>query len=95
MGQSLSPSYLLSIIHHLNPKYPAPPSRPRSSDVSIVHPHMGKLGWAFASPSEKDETDQVLEMQNATGDKLYGSKHVRDLYFKAEKGELVVEWSAV
>ncbi len=49
---------------------------------------MGKLGWPFASSTDQDETGQVLEMENATEDKLYGSKHVRDLYFKAEKGEL-------
>jgi glutathionyl-hydroquinone reductase len=48
---------------------------------------MGKLGWPFADPSSQDDTGNPLEMVNATKDKVYGSKHVRDLYFKADKGE--------
>jgi len=54
-------------------------------DVSVVHPHMGKLGWPFADRSSQDDTGNPLEMVNATEDKLYGSKHIRDLYFKADK----------
>ena len=41
--------------------------------VSVVHPDMLTQGWSF-------ETDD----RGATGDRLYGSKHLRDIYTRAE-----------
>ncbi|KAI0078572.1 glutathione S-transferase [Panus rudis PR-1116 ss-1] len=43
-------------------------------DVSYVSPRMGNDGWPFG------DTD---EFPGATTDPLYGSKHVKDLYLKA------------
>ncbi len=63
--------------------------------TSTVHPHMGKRGWPFADPSgkETDDTDGKLEMEAATEDKVLGSRHMRDVYFKAMPGGLGVrEW---
>ena len=42
--------------------------------VNVVHYFMGPKGWSFNS-----DTD------GATGDTLYGSEHLRDIYFKADK----------
>lgn len=42
--------------------------------VSVVSPRMGELGWPFASADEFPAADK---------DPLYDSKHVRDLYFRA------------
>jgi len=43
--------------------------------VSIVSPHMGQLGWPFASADE---------FPGAENDPLYNSEHIRDLYFRAQ-----------
>jgi putative glutathione S-transferase len=43
--------------------------------VTIVSPHMGSLGWPFASADE---------FPAAETDPLYNSKHIRDLYFRAQ-----------
>ncbi|KAF9528020.1 glutathione S-transferase [Crepidotus variabilis] len=45
--------------------------------VSVVSPHMGSDGWPFASADK---------YPGATDDPLYGSQHVKDLYFKADPG---------
>lgn len=52
--------------------------------VSVVSPRMGELGWPFASADEFPAADK---------DPLYDSKHVRDLYFRANaeyKGRFTV-----
>jgi putative glutathione S-transferase len=41
-------------------------------DVSVVHWHMGELGWTFASAP------------GATGDRLYGLDYLHQLYTKAD-----------
>lgn len=43
--------------------------------VTVVSPHMGENGWPFAS---------VDPFPGADVDPLYNSKHVKDLYFKAD-----------
>jgi len=43
--------------------------------VTIVSPHMGTEGWPFAN---------VDEFPGAEVDPLYGSEHIKDLYFKAD-----------
>ncbi|KAG8949806.1 S-glutathionyl-(chloro)hydroquinone reductase [Tulasnella sp. 419] len=43
-------------------------------DVSIVSPRMGSLGWPFKKADD---------YPGANDDPLYGSNHIRDLYFKA------------
>lgn len=43
--------------------------------VTVVSPHMGAQGWPFAS---------VDKFAGADEDPLYGSAHVKDLYFKAD-----------
>lgn len=48
-----------------------PPSHPA---VTVVSPRMGEQGWPFAS---------VDKFPAADIDPLYGSQHVKDLYFKA------------
>jgi putative glutathione S-transferase len=45
------------------------------SAVTIVSPHMGTEGWPFAN---------VDEFPGAEVDPLYGSEHIKDLYFKAD-----------
>lgn len=47
-------------------------------DVSVVHPHMGEKGWPFQSGAEGGP------FEGADEDPLFGSKHIRDLYFKAD-----------
>lgn len=57
---------------------------------------MGALGWSFYPPIRGEDgeypatTGDVAEMGNdgikgVTGDSLYGSKFVRELYFRAQK----------
>jgi len=43
--------------------------------VTVVSPHMGEHGWPFAS---------VDQFPDADVDPLYNSKHVKDLYLKAD-----------
>jgi len=43
-------------------------------DVSVVSPHMGEDGWPFASADQ---------FPGATTDPINDSKHVKDLYFRA------------
>jgi glutathionyl-hydroquinone reductase len=43
--------------------------------VTVVSPHMGAEGWPFAT---------VDNFPGAEADPLYNSKHVKDLYFKAD-----------
>lgn len=45
------------------------------SGISVVSPHMGPLGWPFASADE---------FPGADSDPLYNSSHIRDLYFRAQ-----------
>ncbi|ODN75919.1 hypothetical protein L202_05903 [Cryptococcus amylolentus CBS 6039] len=59
-------------------------------DVSVVHPHMLEKGWQFvpkdladAKPAPASEHNNET-FPNATVDHLYGSSHIRDLYFKAD-----------
>lgn len=59
-------------------------------DVSVVHPHMLEGGWHFvpkdkasAKPAPASAHDNDT-FPNATSDPLFGSSHLRDLYFKAE-----------
>lgn len=40
-------------------------------DVSVVHPHMGEQGWTFE------------EAPGTTGDKLYGSRYLHEVYTRA------------
>jgi putative glutathione S-transferase len=42
-------------------------------DVSVVHPDMLSEGWTFATDG-----------QGATGDRLFGSAYVRDIYLRAD-----------
>lgn len=42
-------------------------------DVSVVHPVMGSEGWSFAT-----------DFDGATGDRLFGSAFLRDLYLRAD-----------
>ncbi|GAA5851572.1 hypothetical protein JCM5353_008965 [Sporobolomyces roseus] len=61
-------------------------------DVSIVHPHMGAMGWSFYPPIRGEE-GEYLKTSGEVGeedgvkevikDPLYDSKFVRELYFKA------------
>lgn len=57
---------------------------------------MGALGWSFAPPIRGEDGEyiptkgEVAEMgsdgiEGVTGDSLYGSKFVRELYFRAQK----------
>src|SRR5690606_5499216 len=41
-------------------------------DVSVVHYHMGEDGWTFRTG------------EGATGDRLYGSEFLREIYLKAD-----------
>jgi glutathionyl-hydroquinone reductase len=41
--------------------------------VSVVHPHMGPEGWSFDD-----------DFPGATGDELYGSAHMHELYTRAD-----------
>ncbi|GAA6027232.1 hypothetical protein JCM8097_002508 [Rhodosporidiobolus ruineniae] len=62
-------------------------------DVATVHPFMGALGWSFYPPIRDDDggypktegevgsDDGVSEV---TGDPLYQSKFIRELYFKVD-----------
>ena len=43
--------------------------------LDIVHYRRDSKGWSFSK-----------ESPGATGDTLYGSEHLRDIYYKAEKG---------
>lgn len=59
-------------------------------DVSVVHPHMLEGGWHFvpkdkasAKPAPASAHDNDT-FPNATSDPLFGSSHLRDLYFKAQ-----------
>ncbi|KAM0749747.1 glutathione-S-transferase [Meredithblackwellia eburnea MCA 4105] len=63
-------------------------------DVSVVHPHMGALGWSFFPPirgengeypATKGEVGKDDGIADVTGDQVYGSKFIRELYFRAEK----------
>ncbi|MCL1629582.1 glutathione S-transferase family protein [Roseibaca sp. V10] len=42
-------------------------------DVSVVHPDMLNDGWSFAT-----------DFPGATGDTLFGSDHIRDIYIRAD-----------
>ncbi|CUX79629.1 MAG: putative glutathione S-transferase [Roseibaca calidilacus] len=42
-------------------------------DVSAVHPDMLQDGWSFAT-----------DFPGATGDRLFGSTHIRDIYIRAD-----------
>lgn len=42
-------------------------------DVSVVHPVMGEDGWTFAA-----------DFDGATGDRLFGSAFLRDIYLRAD-----------
>lgn len=44
-------------------------------DVSVVHPDMLSDGWTFAT-----------DFPGATGDRLFGSDYLRDIYLRAEPG---------
>ncbi|GAA5944521.1 hypothetical protein JCM1841_007048 [Sporobolomyces salmonicolor] len=60
-------------------------------DVSIVHPHMGALGWSFYPPI-RGENGEYLKTEGEVGendgvkdvipDPLYNAKFLRELYFK-------------
>ncbi|GAA6022862.1 hypothetical protein JCM8202_003745 [Rhodotorula sphaerocarpa] len=61
--------------------------------VYTVHPFMGALGWSFCPPVRDEEggypqtEGQVGEpdgIEGVTGDKVYGYKFLRELYFKAD-----------
>ena len=41
-------------------------------------------GWKFAIPGGKVPEE---DFENATEDKLFGSKYIKDVYFKADPGE--------
>ena len=64
--------------------------------LDIVHPHMGALGWSFFPPIRGEDGEYPATkgevgvmgadgIEGVTGDSLYGSKFVRELYFKAQK----------
>lgn len=57
-----------------------------SLDISYVHPHMSLdgEGWKFAVPGGKVPQE---DFPNSTEDKLFGSHHLSQIYFKAEPGE--------
>ena len=42
-------------------------------DLSVVHPVMGEDGWTFAA-----------DFDGATGDRLFGSQFLRDIYLRAD-----------
>jgi putative glutathione S-transferase len=58
-------------------------------DVSVVHPHLLEGGWHFETPENAAKeaapwSEHSSEtFPNATADKLYGSKHVSELYKRA------------
>ncbi|GAA6059254.1 hypothetical protein JCM10212_006647 [Sporobolomyces blumeae] len=61
-------------------------------DVSIVHPHMGALGWSFYPPirgddgeypATKGEVGKDDGVKDVVRDPLYDAKFIRELYFKA------------
>ena len=55
-------------------------------DVSTVHPDMLENGWKFAIPGGKVPEE---DFENATEDKLFGSKYIKEVYFKADPGVCV------
>ena len=57
-------------------------------DVSTVHPHMLEGGWHFV-PKDSPNTASVTDHDNdswptSTVDKLYGSKMLSELYYRAD-----------
>jgi hypothetical protein len=58
--------------------------------MSIVYPHLTKMGWRFAGASRQEDIGYPWQMENVTQDKLYGSTHLKELYFKAQKGEIMI-----
>ncbi|KAG7544270.1 hypothetical protein FFLO_03309 [Filobasidium floriforme] len=50
-------------------------------DVSYVHPHMLSNGWKFSIPGGKVPSE---DFPQATEDKLFGSKYMKEIYFKAD-----------
>jgi glutathionyl-hydroquinone reductase len=53
-------------------------------DVSYVHPHMLENGWKFSIPGGQVPSE---DFPQATEDKLFGSKYMKEIYFKADPGE--------
>ncbi|EME83833.1 uncharacterized protein MYCFIDRAFT_44255 [Pseudocercospora fijiensis CIRAD86] len=58
-------------------------------ETSIVRPYpkgdaKGWPGWRFNVEDKKDEADKA-DYEGATVDKLFGSKYMHELYFKADK----------
>ncbi|GAA5999028.1 glutathione S-transferase family protein [Rhodotorula paludigena] len=65
----------------------------RFIDVAIVHPYMGNLGWSFCPPvrdseggypKTEGEVGEPDGFPDVTGDPLYGTKFLRELYFKVD-----------
>lgn len=53
-------------------------------DVTVVHPHMGKLGWSFDGRDYGGQGgDKFADV--SPQEPLYGFSLLRELYFKAEK----------
>jgi len=48
-------------------------------DVTIVSPLMGKKGWSFKKTADH-------EVEGTDDDPLFGSEHLRDLYFRVNPG---------
>ncbi|KAH8920480.1 glutathione S-transferase [Atractiella rhizophila] len=49
--------------------------------VTVVHPHMGSLGWSFGPDAA---TNPSFKADDVDGEPKYGFKHLRELYFKSE-----------
>lgn len=67
-----------------------------TSDVAVVHPHMGKFGWSFYPPVRGEDGSYVeLEAPDQVGaedgikavvrDPVHDSKFLREIYFRIEK----------
>lgn len=52
---------------------------PQLLPVSVVHWHMGSLGWHFATPEEAGNNPELAVAPEG----VLGASHLRDLYFKA------------
>jgi hypothetical protein len=48
------------------------------------------MGWRFASAARQEDIGYPWQMDNVTQDKLYGSTYLKELYLRAQKGEILI-----